>query len=297
MQACGYDAVTPLGTAAARLFKSLSRLHDWPYRPGIAGTARAQSEGWPGDWEGRTLLALALLGRTLKTEPAWLEELAAWIGTHSNEKGYRGAGIEPDAINEQSLAGHGLAAARPHRVYPVEARPGGTGSCRGHCHRAVFAPARRVCFLSLPAAPKGICGEAVGALAGTTVAGWQVSSDTGCAFIALDGLTQAYEQLRWPALKELIEEMIGVFTAIDFTGISMQTHATLTASRGVMRMYRLTGEERYLSFCRRIFEEYKREGMTENYANFNWFRRPSWTEPCGVVDSFLLALVAVGGHR
>ena len=80
MQACGYDAVTPLGTAAARLFKSLSRLHDWPYRPGIAGTARAQSEGWPGDWEGRALLALALLGRTLKTEPAWLEELAAWSG-------------------------------------------------------------------------------------------------------------------------------------------------------------------------------------------------------------------------
>jgi hypothetical protein len=290
MQACGYDAVTPLGTAAARLFKSLSRLHDWPYRPGIAGTARAQSEGWPGDWEGRALLALALLGRTLKTEPAWLEELAAWIGTHCNEKGYRGAGIEPDAINEQSLAGHGWLLRGLIEYTRWKPDPAAQALVEAIV-TALYLPLRGA-FDSYPCQPQQrvYAGEAVGALAGTTVAGWQVSSDTGCAFIALDGLTQAYEQLRWPALKELIEEMIGVFTAIDFTGISMQTHATLTASRGVMRMYRLTGEERHLSFCRRIFEEYKREGMTENYANFNWFRRPSWTEPCGVVDSFLLAL-------
>lgn len=27
---------------------------------------------------------------------------------------------------------------------------------------------------------------------------------------------------------------------------------------------------------------------TENYANYNWFGRPEWTEPCAVIDSFLL---------
>lgn len=30
--------------------------------------------------------------------------------------------------------------------------------------------------------------------------------------------------------------------------------------------------------------------MTANYANYNWFGRPYWTEPCAVVDSYMAAM-------
>ena len=38
------------------------------------------------------------------------------------------------------------------------------------------------------------------------------------------------------------------------------------------------------------FELYLQYGMTLTYENYNWFgREKSWTEPCAVVDSFMLA--------
>jgi hypothetical protein len=30
--------------------------------------------------------------------------------------------------------------------------------------------------------------------------------------------------------------------------------------------------------------------MTANYENYNWFGRPEWTEPCAVIDSFIIAM-------
>jgi len=45
-----------------------------------------------------------------------------------------------------------------------------------------------------------------------------------------------------------------------------------------------------LSHARRIFDTYKREAWTEHYANYNWFGRPRWTEPCAIIDSFLVAV-------
>jgi DUF1680 family protein len=30
--------------------------------------------------------------------------------------------------------------------------------------------------------------------------------------------------------------------------------------------------------------------MTENYANYNWFGRPTATEPCAIIDSFIVAM-------
>jgi hypothetical protein len=132
-------------------------------------------------------------------------------------------------------------------------------------------------------------GTAVGRLA-TRSKEWLLSSDIGCAFIALDGLSQAYELLRTPALGRLIEEMIESFFAIDFAGTHMQTHASLTGMRGVMRLYALTKRTQYLDKISELFSLYKRKGMTENFANFNLFCTPSWTEPCGIIDSYMLAM-------
>ena len=84
--------------------------------------------------------------------------------------------------------------------------------------------------------------------------------------------------------------MIGEFSKIDFVESNCQTHATLTAARGIFRFYRTTGEKQYLDMAENIFQRYCDKGMTANFANFNWFGKPFWTEPCAIVDSLLLAV-------
>lgn len=75
----------------------------------------------------------------------------------------------------------------------------------------------------------------------------------------------------------------------DYPGASMQTHASLSAARGILRFYESTGDGSCLQTVIELFSLYCREGMTENYANDNWFGRPEWTEPCAVIDSYMLA--------
>ncbi len=69
----------------------------------------------------------------------------------------------------------------------------------------------------------------------------------------------------------------------------MQTHATLSALRGVLRGYETDGEAEMLQLARDTYDLYRREAMTEHFANYNWFGRPDWTEACAVVDSFIVA--------
>ena len=88
--------------------------------------------------------------------------------------------------------------------------------------------------------------------------------------------------------------MIDKFLAIDLIGVSAQTHATLSATRGILRLHSLTGEARFLNAARRLFDLYVELGMTANYANYNWFNRPEWTEPCAIIDSFLVAMQLYG---
>ena len=55
--------------------------------------------------------------------------------------------------------------------------------------------------------------------------------------MCLDGLSREYSILHISELKGLLEEMIQEFSNIDFVGISMQTHATLSAVRGILCFY------------------------------------------------------------
>ncbi|MHB1355963.1 MAG: glycoside hydrolase family 127 protein, partial [Anaerolineae bacterium] len=101
--------------------------------------------------------------------------------------------------------------------------------------------------------------------------------------------SQVYQLLPSPELADLLEEMIASYAAIDIRHLSFQTHATLSALRGVLRYYGLVGRAQDLALVRRVYALYRTEAMTENYANYNWFGRPTWTEPCAIVDSFIVA--------
>lgn len=298
MQKIACSNVQLSGELAARNYKNLARLHDRYYRPGIVGTKEAENVGWPGDWEGRTILALTLLAQTLKCRPAYLDDIVAEILSQRNAGGYRGEPLNTEAINEQQLAGHGwlLRGLAEYHLWTGDMQA--LDAVRDIVAN-LYLPLRGR-FSRYPAskALRGIyAGEAAGSLA-AQVEEWLLSTDTGCAFIALDGLSQAYELLRTEtlgeslgeALGELLDEMLEALFRIDFREFEMQTHASLTGIRGVMRMYGLTGRRELLDKAASIFELYKREGMTENFANYNHFRTPSWTEPCGIIDSYMLAL-------
>jgi hypothetical protein len=120
--------------------------------------------------------------------------------------------------------------------------------------------------------------------------GWLLSTDIGCAFMSIDGLSHYYKLSGDAKTKALLDEMIEVFCAIDKKKLKAQTHCSLTAARGMVRMYAQTGEENYLKCAKDIFSLYIDSGMTYTYHNFNWWGKgDTWTEPCAIVDSAMLA--------
>lgn len=124
------------------------------------------------------------------------------------------------------------------------------------------------------------------------LSGWKLSTDIVCAFMSVDGLSHYYKVTKNPDAKLLLEEMADCLDEIDIFNLAAQTHCTLTAARGLMRMYELTNDTRWLNQAEKIFLLYVEKGMTYTYQNFNWFKKgDTWTEPCAIVDSLMLAIM------
>jgi rhamnogalacturonyl hydrolase YesR len=132
-----------------------------------------------------------------------------------------------------------------------------------------------------------------GGVSGTSLAkinGWKLSTDVGCAFMCVDGMAHYYAETGDERAKCFLDKAIALFDSIDLLKYKFQTHTTLTCLRGVLTLYRATGDQRYLCLVENKFAFYQEHGMTLTYENFNWFgREDTWTEPCAVVDSFILA--------
>ena len=241
---------------------------------------------WPGDKEGRALLSFvdhaAMTGFENPCMKLFLEKYPTMV----NEKGYLGP-IAEGYLFEQQLSGHswmlrGLCA--HYERYREE-------SSLSYAKRIVeglFLPTRGT-YSTYPVcrdnSAGGVSGSSVGILDG-----WKISTDIGCAFMSIDGLSHYYVLTKEKAVKELLDEMIGVYSSIDKEKLKAQTHCTLTAARGMLRMYQSTGDGDYLQRARDIYNLYITSGMTLTYQNKNWWGRPdSWTEPCAIVDSLILS--------
>mgnify|MGYP005867698471 CR=1 FL=1 len=250
-----------------------------------------ENNEWKGDWEGRALLAMCSLYRV--TEGDYREALLAQIKTymvhlpeHINSNGYFGPLFDKNCINEQQLSGN-------------------SWYIRGLCEyfsvfsdQYVFDLIKTISdnflceigqyILDYPIVKREVGGVG-GHLGKDNYRNWMLSSDVGCAFILLDGITAAYKVYPNEKLRVSIENMIHQYSQLDFEGLSVQTHATLSGARGIMRYFTITKDVKYLEIVKKIFKLYLDKGMTVNYANYNWFGKPYWTEPCAVVDSLILA--------
>lgn len=276
-----------MGELGARTALLAGRMTDSVYRPESIFTADVQ--GWPGDWEGRTILAQTLLSRVTGFESPYLKANVDALAGSYNERGYL-KGILPEGeFDEQQLSGHGwlLRGLCEYYLYTGETRALDMAKT---IFENLFLPTLgRFETYPIKIEERVVAGEFAGNIAGV-VRGWHISTDTGCAFIPMDGLSQLYEITRDERLGKLLDEMHDVFMTIDVVGSKVQTHATLSCCRGILRLYSITGEEKYLDSAKKIFDTYLNYGMTANYANYNWFARPEWTEPCAIIDSFIVAM-------
>jgi len=281
------ENLTIKGDLGYRIKKSFSRLESRWYKP---NTAFADVANWPGDWPGRTILALVMLAKSSKAEPAYLDEILINLKKHLNSKNYLGNILPTGEFDEQQFSGHNwlLRALIEHYKWKKDEQ---SFFLAKEITENLFLPAYGF-YKEYPSNPdrRNFEGDKSGSRTGNLINNWYTSTDVGCAFIPLDGLSEAYDLFRSEELYKLLQEMIEVFVKIDFVNVGMQTHATLSATRGIMQFYLTTGENKYLEYAKKIFSLYISEGMTENYANFNWFgKTDTWTEPCAVIDSYILA--------
>lgn len=266
--------------------RSFKRLSDDIYS--INRIWQNENYDWPGDFEGRALLAFVCLYEMTNQKIPCMDEMINDLLNHLNKEGYMGK-IANGIADEQQLSGH-------------------SWLLRGLCeYYNIFKDEKSLKYankiiknLYLPLIdlykdyPLNRNKNNEGGVSGRTyktINNWKLSSDIGCAYICLDGLTAYYEITKDNDVKKAIDLLINGFINLDRLALKCQTHATLTGARGIMRLYKITNEEKYLDYVIEIFDFYIKYGMTLNYENINWFNRnDSWTEPCAVVDSFILSL-------
>lgn len=279
------EVLVDISELETRIQKNFDRLSEPYYQ--IENVFQEPNADWPGDKEGRALLAFVRHFEMSARKIPCMEPMLAQLPQKTNKDGFFGPRFEGVA-DEQQLSGHswmlrGLCEAA--RQFP-------DSPAREFIRSIVenlYLPTKgkyRTYPVERAGAEGGVSGNSTG-----VVDGWRLSSDVGCAFMSIDGLSDAFALTGDERIKELLDEMIGVFCGIDKVKIRAQTHCSLTAARGMIRVYRITGENAYLDKAREIFDLYTSEGMTLTYQNLNWWGRPdTWTEPCAIVDSLMAAI-------
>ena len=252
------------------------------------------SMSWPGDFVGRYSLALSSLYTGLDDETDKEEVLKALKEVVNNRNGkvnehhFFGKLFNKELINEQQMSGNSWYIRSLVSYYRITKDDNILNEIKDITENFLLKVAQH--YSHYPMKDDRDNGEVSGHLEDTPINGFLLSSDIGCAFILLDGFVDAYSVTNDERLKEAIENIIKIFKTIDYINLKCQTHATLTCSRAILRFYKLTNNEEYLKFVMKVFDDYEKYGMTLDYQNINWFNKlDSWTEPCCVVDSFILA--------
>ncbi len=280
--------VTILGELAHRLLRNSMRLESDVYQPDKVYQPLEYS--WPADWEGRALLAMVRQMEATHREPSYMREIFRGVYARFNERGYLGR-ILPDGVyDEQQLSGHNWLLRALLEYYRLT----GDAEAQAAAVRMIenlYLPLRDGAYGRYAINPEDRVfeGSYDGHITGS-VNGWYLSSDIGCAYMCLDALGQASRILPVPGLHELLDDMVAHFAAIDFWTLSMQTHATLSGIRGILAYYGAVGRQELLDTAIRLYTMYLEKGMSETYANHNWFNRPLWTEPCAIVDSYMAGM-------
>lgn len=242
--------------------------------------------GWPGDWEGRALLAFVCHYKISGKKIPCMQQMMERLKDKTNAKYYFGNEFDGMTVDEQQISGHNWYL-RGLLEYAKAFESELALSIAKSVVENLYLPILK--WYAVYPIERSNVGEVSGHV-NQEKNGWRLSSDVGCAFMCVDGLAQYFALTNDYRVKELLDGIIDLYASLDKVKIGFQTHTTLTAGRGIFKLYESTGEEKYLKIVEDVFKEYVNYGMTLTYQNYNWYgRENSWTEPCAVVDSFILS--------
>jgi len=280
--------VRPGGVLGERVRRNYDRLERDDYRPDVV--VKGPDYSWPGDMEGRLTLALTLLEQITGRPARYLPELLDRLPGAFNEAGYLGQVAPAGKHDEQQLSGHSWLLRGLCERYEAH-RDERALSWIDDIVRGLALPARDA-YAAYPHETYAdlLEGGAIGEIGRVDLGPWRLSTDIGCAFILLDGLSHVYRITDDPAVGGMLDDMAETFLQLDFVGMSLQTHATLSALRGLLRLAEQRRSTALLDEIRRIWRLYWTTARTANDANHNWFGRPRWTEPCAMVDAYIVAI-------
>ena len=217
------------------------------------------------------------------------EEIKTMIPKHINEKGFFGPDIDCENVNEQQFAGNSW-----YLRYLCEAYEnlGGEEILRDIRYLTDNLYVKHTSeILSYVYDPKAFCGAdfTAGKLLRRN-GKWNLSSDSGCIFIALDGLSHSYKITRDENTAKLIEGLIGIFAGVGTRENKMQAHAFLSGIRGLVRYYEATGQEAVLLLAKEYFDYYLKSSINFVYENFGVINKQCGSEGCAVIDSAMLSI-------
>ncbi|WP_069988943.1 discoidin domain-containing protein [Massilioclostridium coli] len=250
--------------------------------------AIAGDPSWPGDMQGRIILGLVSQAKTLhQREPVTLEAMMDEMEKNLIDGAFMNSKLNPDMANEQLFSGHSWFLRAMCELYQWNGDQRALNVINNLVQKLLIEgkPAIERYPIEHLSGGGGVSGEIIG-----QQNGWELSTDTGCIFMMLDGATHAYEVTHNQELKQVIDVLIQKFMKADVVDLKFQTHATLSATRGLLRFYQETNDKKYLDYALQRMNEYITYGMTEAYMNYNWYQRPEWTEPCAIIDSYLVAM-------
>jgi hypothetical protein len=277
------------GELFTRIAKNYARLEETRYQPGFVFLTDKESNDWPGDTEGRTLLGLVMAAQTSHREPLYLDEILSQLQEHLNSKGYMGKIYPSGIMDEQQLAGNGWVMRALCEYYEWKKDPKALDIVKSISDN-LFVPGKGY-YQNYPIQPgsRKMDGGMIGAI-NEVRDGWRITGDIGCVFIGMTGAIHAYQYTHAEKLKEVIDEMVNKFLQVDMYGLKIQVHAGMTALLGLIRYAEMTGNEQLMAEVIKRWDLYVKYGMTENYEIYNWFGiYKAWTESCGLIDSYMVA--------
>lgn len=267
-----------------RIEKNFERLQEPYYQ--IQEVFADSAYSWPGDKEGRALLAFVSHYKLHGKKIPCMQMLIEQLPEKTNTLGYFGE--EPgEWMDEQQLSGQSWYLRGLLEYYQQFGDEKVLAYAKSTVEHLYLPLKEKIHTYPLERKVQGDGGVS-GDVAGMEQ-GWKLSTDIGCVFMSIDGLSHYYEVTKDEKTASLIRELEMVFDTIDVVALKAQTHCCLSAARGFLRMYGMTGENAYLNSAVRIAQKYIECGMTDTYQNYNWWGRGNtWTEPCAIVDSLMV---------
>lgn len=273
------------GELLRRLKLNLNRINTDEYSPD--NIFKPLTYEWCGDWEGRTLLAVSCLEELFGEEVVFSKSLWEKYVEHLNEGMYFGPVFEGECINEQQFAGNSWFLRSLCNEYEKSKDLKLYEQIKTVVYELYIKASDR--FLNYPidfdvAQNGGVIGEL-----NVRFENWRISSDVGCLYISIDGLSHAYKIIKDPSLRRLIDKLIGMMYSTNIEEKNFQSHAFLSGIRGILRMGELEGEE-YYKIVEELFAYYLKDSVNGVYEGSGVIGKPAPSEGCAVIDSAMIAL-------